>query len=383
MTKLKLVPSNTREAVRKLFSLDKAQTIGEIIKSEHFLTLQEEFEKQAEGLILEPIENFSDHFISHPPLQNILTLLVDKVDQRERLDPGNTKNYRKEVITMALTFKPKQAGFPQGNRVVGQGAYDGDYLQDWQKRALALCLRGVYEYPCSIVYSELDSLAEDFNSQFKQKDNIASYDKFKSELSAGSEKHWAMQNCFDRLGITIYPYANPPLLTGLGDVTQAMFNPMINPKEKNLSFDEKQFVNFVRAITIYRRVWPELSKQRFYGSFIRGLVAIISMLDKNILKGSDEWIVEILEEAKDPRYEIIKDVDNETPVGFESPTTYTTRHVYDGNRRHQNAVQNFANLWNIIRKDKMKQKDRRIPKIAQYSIDALDNAKFQNMDIDE
>ena len=107
------------------------------------------------------------------------------------------------------------------------------------------------------------------------------------------------------------------------------------------------------------------------------------MLDKNILRGGDEWVVEILQEAKDPRYDLIRDKDNITSVGFVSPFTYTNRHSYDGNRRHTNAVQGFAKIWNEIRKDKSDRKDRRIPKIAQYSIDALDNAKFQNMDIDE
>ena len=382
MTMLQLVPANTRETVREMFAINDAQPIEQTIKTEHFKTLQQEFNEQAEGSVLEPIDNFSDHFVSHPPVQNILELVIDKVDQRERLDPTSTKNYRQEVIKMALTFKPKQAGFPQGNRVSGHGEYDGDYLQDWQKRALALCLRGVYNYPCSIVHTTLDGLAEDFNSQFKQKDNIASYDKFKAELSAGSEKHWAMQHCFDRLGITIYPFAEPPLLTGLGDVSQSMFNPMLNTKEKNTSFAEKEFTYFVRAVTVCRRVWSAVSKTRIYGSWIRGCVAIISMLDKNVLKGSDEWLVEIFKEAMDPKYQVLKADDNETIIGFEYPTTWTSKKNWGGNRFHQNSVQSFAKVWNEIRKDKSDRKDRRIPKLAQYSIDALENAKFQNVEVD-
>ena len=377
---LSIVPSNTREKVREMFAIDKKKTIKEIIATEDFQTLQEEFNKEAEGLMLEPIDNFQDHFVSHPPIQSLLDKCVDKVDQRERIDPSHPQNYRSEVKQMALTFDPKRAGFPQGNRVSGEGEYDGDYLQDWQKRTLALCLRGVYDYPCSIVHTTLDRLADDFNSQFKQKDNIASYDKFKAELSAGSEKHWAQQNCFDRLGVTIYPFAEPPLLTGLGDVTQAMFNPQLNKKEKNVSFDEKQFTYFVRAVTVYRRVWPNLSKERIYGSWIRGCVAIIAMFDRHILKGSDEWLVEILTEAMDPSYEVLLDVDNETPIGFVSPTTWTSTKNWQGNRFHQNAVQSFAKVWNQIRKTNKANRSKRIPEIESNTISGLDNAKFLDMD---
>jgi hypothetical protein len=384
MTMLKIVPSNTHETVREMFSIVDAQTIEQIIETENFKTLQQEFNEQAEGIVLEPIDNFEDHFISHPPIQSILKLVIDTVIQRERIDPSHPQNYRDDVIKMALNFKPKHAGFPQGNRVIGEGKQDGDYLQDWQKRALALCLRGVYDYPCSIVHSKLDELAGDFNSQFIQKDNIASYDKFKAELSAGSERHWAMQHCFDRLGCTIYPFAEPPLLTGLGDVSKSMFDKVLNTKEKNTSYSENQFTYFVRAVTVYRRVWPAYSKTRIYGSWIRGCVAIISMLDKNILKGSDEWLVEIFTEAMNPKYGILKAEDNETVIGFVSPTTWTGRQSknWQGNRFHQNAVQSLAKAWNEIRKDKGNRKDRRIPKLAQYSIDALENAKFQNVEVD-
>lgn len=374
---LSLVPSNTRETVREMFAISDVQTVAEIMMSDLFITLKQEFAEASEGLVLEPIENFDDHFVQAPDIYDLRTVKLDYVDQRERLkDP----KYRKEIIKMALNFKPKFAGFPVLSRVRGTS---DDYAQDWQKRLLACLLRGIYYYPASIVYTTIDELSDDFGSQFKDKDNIAAYDKFKSELSAGSEKHWAMQHCFDRLGITVYPFAEPPLLTGLGDVSQAMFNPMLNVKEKSTSFEEKEFSLFVRAVTIFRRVWPEYSKTRIPGSFIRGLVAILSMFDKNILKGSDEWVVEILTEAKDPRYGILKDVDNKTAIGFESPFTWTSKKNWQGNRFHQNAVQSFAKVWNEIRKDKLNRKDKRIPKIVDFSIDALDNAKYQNMEIAE
>jgi len=374
---LSIVPSNTRETVREMFAIEDAKTVKEIMASDLFQTLKQEFDEASEGLVLEPIDNFEDHFVEHPPVRSLLTVIFDFVDQRERL---KKEKYRKEIIKTAIHFQPKFAGFPQLNRVKGT---ENDYAQDWQKRMLAVLLRGLTEYPCSIVYTTEDELSLDFTSQFKNKDNIEAYDKFKAELSAESPKHWAQQNCFDRLGVTVYPFAEPPLLTGLGDVTQAMYNPMLNPKEKNFSFEEKQFTNFVRAVTIFRRVWPQASAERIPGSFIRGLVAIIAMFDKNILKGSDEWIIEILKEAQDPQYGVLKDVDNETPIGFIHPFTWTSKRNWQGNRFHQNAVQSFAKVWNEIRKDKLNRKDKRIPKIAQYSIDALDNAKFQNMDIAE
>ena len=376
-TKLQLVPANTRETVRDMFAIEDAKTVKEIMASDLFQTLQEEFDEASEGLILEPIDNFDDHFSEYPPVRSLLTTVFDFVDQRERL---KKEKYRKEIIKTAINFKPKFAGFPQLNRVRGTNK---DYAQDWQKRMLAILLRGLTEYPCTVAYTTEDELSLDFTSQFKNKDNIEAYDKFKAELSAESPKHWAMQNCFDRLGVTVYPFAEPPLLTGLGDVTNAMFNPQLNTKEKNLSFDEKQFTYFVRAVTVYRRVWPELSKSRIYGSWIRGCVAIISMLDNNVLKGSDEWLVEIFTEAMDPRYGLRKDVDNETVLGYESPTTWTGKisKNWQGNRFHQNAVQSFAKVWNDIRKDKTDRKDRRIPKLAQHSIDALERAKFQNVKI--
>ena len=376
-TKLQLVPANTRETVRNMFSIGEAMSISEIIETPNFKTLQDEFNEQAEGLLLDPIDNFDDHFEHYPPAHDIRDLWLDYAHQRERINPSSDKNSRQEVIDMALNFKPKFAGFPMGSKVE-----DGKkYLQDWQKRALALCLRGVFNYPCSTAYSSETELATDFSSQFKQKDNIQAWDRFKGELSAHSEKHWAMQNCFDRLGVTVYPYANPPLLTGLGDVTQAMFNPMLNPKEKNTAFAEKEFTFFVRAVTVYRRVWPQHANTRILGSFIRGLVAIISMLDKNVLRGCDDYLVEIFKEAMDPRYAVLKAEDNETDIGFDLPTTWTNRKNWQGNRFHQNAVQSFAKVWNEIRKDKLDRKDKRIPALASYSIDALENAKFQNVEI--
>ncbi len=69
-------------------------------------------------------------------------------------------------------------------------------------------------------------------------------------------------------------------------------------------------------------------------------------------------------------------------IGFVSRTTWTSSKNWQGNRFHQNAVQSFAKVWNEIRKDKGNRKDRRIPKLAQYSIDALENAKFQNVEVD-
>lgn len=370
-----LVPSNARETVRDMFAIGKAKTIREIKESDPFQQLKDEYNEASEGIVLDPI-NIDDHFISYPPVTNLLNAKLDFVDQRERLkDP----KHRLEIIKTAINFNPKHAGFPVLNRVKGT---QDDYLQDWQKRCFALLLRGIEEYPSSVVNTTKDELSADFTSQFKLKDNIKAYDKFKSELSDRSPKHWAMQHCFDRLGVTPYPFTKAPLLTGLGDVQRAMFDPILNMKEKNRSFAEKEFNNFVRAVTIIRRVWPTFSQQRIPGTFIRGIVAIIAMFDKNILKGSDEWIVEILQEAKDPRYEVLKDNENKNSIGYDLPLTWTSKKNWQGNRHHQNAVQSFANVWNTIRKDKLNRKDRRIPKIAEYSIVALDNAKFQNMEIE-
>jgi len=356
-----------------MFAIQDVQSLEEIMESEAFTTLQEEFANAAEGLILDPIDNFNDHFVQVPDLYDLFKVKLDFVDQRERLkDP----KYRNEIIKMALNFKPKFAGFPVFSRVKGT---TDDYAQDWQKRLMACLLRGLQYYPASIVKTTIDELSDDFNSQFKNKDNIEAYDKFKSELSGGSEKHWAMQHCFDRLGVTAYPFADPPLLTGLGDVMTAMYNPALNSKEKGKSFAEKEFNLFVRAVGIFRRVWPQLAKERIPGSFIRGLVAILAMFDKNVLQGTDEWLVEILEEAKDSRYAILKDTDNVTSIGFDSPFKWTSRKNWQGNRFHQNAVQSFALVWNEIRKDGKNNKSKRIPALDENPILGLDNAKFLDM----
>ena len=43
MTMLQLVPANTRETVREMFAIEAAQLIEQTIKTEHFKTLQQEF----------------------------------------------------------------------------------------------------------------------------------------------------------------------------------------------------------------------------------------------------------------------------------------------------------------------------------------------------
>ena len=167
MTSSSIVPTDTREAVRELFSIDEAKTLGEITKEELFQTLKDEFLEAAEGLILDPIvvEDYFDAETLSKKL-DVLQLILDYVDQRERLkDPL----YRKEIIEIALNFKPVHAGIPQANMVKGTRK---KYLQDWQKRMLALILRGVTEYPCNVAFTTLEELSEDFNSQFRRKDNI-------------------------------------------------------------------------------------------------------------------------------------------------------------------------------------------------------------------
>lgn len=372
-----VVPDNAIETVRDILGIPEKQSLRQVYDSEDFQSLLSEFRIETEGLIFKDLGIFEKYFITHPPVVDLLSVQIDYVFQRMRTQ-DSAGSYRKEIIEMAKTFDPTYAGFPVLS-ITGKDDEDA-YLQDWQKRALALMLRGQFEYPAAKVRIDEKNLAKTFSSQFTKKDNMRAYDRFKNELADKSEKHWAMQNCFDRLGVTVYPFAEPPVLTGLGDITKAMYDKTLNPNEKNLPFSQKRFSNFVRAVAVFRRVWPELGKSEIQGSFIRGLVAIIAMFDNNILKGSDEWLVDVFIEAKDPSLQILKDEDNINFVGFKSPSTWTNRKNWQGNRFYQNAAQSFAKVWNSVRANRKKWK---LPKLSENPINGLDNAKFLDMVIDE
>lgn len=364
ISKSNIVPTNAREEVRKKFHLPDAQLISDLIQTEDFLTLKQEFLEEAEVSTLSEI-NFSS-FITHPPLFDLRTACIDYVDQRERLkDP----KYRKGIIDMALTFSVKDAEFP-ALRVPTDVPEDErtGYLLDWQKRCLALMLRDVYEYPTSKIASSTTEFSKDFSGQFRKKDRMQEYDKFKASLADGSEKHWAMQHCFDRLNLSAYPFSAPPQITALGDINKAMYDAALNPNEKNDSFDKRKFSNFVRAVGIYRRVWPESSKTFIQGSWIRGMTAIIASFDQNILNGTDDWIVEVLEEAKNPKYSIHTD-ENGDAIGLVEPSDWTSKKNWQGNRFHQNAIVSFAESWNIIRSSP--KLNKRIPKLDENPIKGL------------
>jgi hypothetical protein len=360
-------PTDPRQEVRNKFGIAPPKPISDIIKSDEFLSLKEEYLEEAEGEKLSEID-FSS-FIEHPPLFDLRGAWIDYVDQRERL---KDKKYRKGIIDIAITFSAKDAEFPALR--VPTDLPDGTpekegFLVDWQKRCLALMLREVYNYPTSKIASTTAEFSADFTGQFQKKDRMQEYDKFKAELAKDppSDKHWAMQNCFDRLKISAYPFSAPPHITALGDITKAMYDGGLNSAEKNLSYGERKFSNFVRAVGIYRRVWPQVSKTRIQGSWIRGMVAIIESFDKNILNGTDDWIVEILESAKDPKYDLHTD-ENGLSIGLVEPSDWTGKKTWQGNRFHQNAIVSFAEAWNKIRNSKG---HRHIPKLDENPIKGL------------
>jgi hypothetical protein len=364
ISKSNIVPKNSREEVRKKFHLPNAQEISDLIQTEDFLTLKQEFLEESENSTLSNID-FSS-FISHPPLFDLRTAWIDYVDQRERLKDSK---YRKGIIEIALTFSVKDAEFPALRVPMDIPEEErAGHLLDWQKRCLALMLREVYEYPTSQIASTTTEFSKDFSGQFRKKDRMQEYDKFKAALADGSEKHWAMQNCFDRLNLSAYPFSAPPQITALGDISKAMYDPVLNPNEKNDSLDKKKFSNFVRAVGIYRRRWPEASKTFIQGSWIRGMTAIIASFDHNILNGTDDWIVEILEEAKNPKYDLHTNQKGE-PIGLVDPSDWTAKKNWQGNRFHQNAIVSFAEAWNIIRS--YPKLNKRIPKLDENPIKGL------------
>ena len=236
----------------------------------------------------------------------------------------------------------------------------------------------MFEYEARIVWTLQEELAQDFNGQFRRKDNIKQYDRFKTDLAEGKEKQWCMQECFERLQLTVYPWGDPPLLTGLTDVTQAMFNPKLNSAENKTPLQEMKFTNFVRAVGVFRTVWPTIAQDQIPGSFIRGLTAVIASLDKNVLKGSDAQLVTILLEAKKKQYELWK-AENEW-VGIEKPFDWTSRFNWQGNRFHQNAITSVATAWNKILKVDRKLK-KIVPELDPDPISALEesNAKFLDL----
>jgi len=371
-SKTKIVPEDPRAEVRKIFYLPDAQPISDLIQTPEFLSLKQEFLEEAENTPKSKID-FSE-FITHPPVIDLRFAWIDYVDQRERLkDP----KYRKGIIDIALTFSVKDAEFPALRVPLDVKEEDQvGYLLDWQKRCLALMLREVYEYPTSQIASTTTEFSKDFSGQFRKKDRVQEYDKFKAYLSEGSEKHWAMQHCFNRLKISAYPFSAPPQITALGDITKAMYDPMLNPNEKNDTYDKKKFSNFVRAVGIYRRVWPEASKTFIQGSWIRGMTAIIAAFDQNILNGTDDWLVEVLEEAKNPRYELHTDKIGNS-IGLVEPNHWTSKKNWQGNRFHQNAIVSFAKAWNIIRNSKG---HRHITKLDENPIKGLEgDAKMLSM----
>jgi hypothetical protein len=364
ISKSNVVPANNRDEVRKKFHLPDAQPISDLIQTEDFLKLKQEFLEAAETSTMSEID-FSS-FITHPPLFDLRDAWIDYVDQRERLKDDN---YKKGIIDIALTFSVKDAEFP-ALRIPTDIPEEkrAGHLLDWQKRCLALMLREVFVYPTSQIASTTTEFSKDFSGQFRKKDRMKEYDKFKAHLADGSEKHWAMQHCFDRLNLSVYPFSAPPQLSALGDITKAMYDPMLNPNEKNESFENRKFSNFVRAVGIYRRVWPATSKGFIQGSWIRGMTAIISSFDQNILNGTDDWVVEILEEAKNCKYGIHTDANN-NPIGLEHPADWTSKKNWQGNRFHQNAIVSFAEAWNIIRSSP--KLNKRIPKLDENPIKGL------------
>ena len=373
---LNLVPENPREAVREAFDLPEAMSMADLMKTSDWATLVREYKEELadNDHQLKPLE-FDDVEQASPKF-DLRDFWIDFVDQRDRL---KSPIYRKAIIDMAINFSVKDADIPTGRKPKDvKKENQVPYLSDWQKRCLGLLLRGVTHYEARIVWTKLKELASDFNSQFKRKDNIKQYDKFKTDLAEEKPKQSAMQECFERLQLTVYPWGDPPLLTGLTDVTQAMFNPKLNSAEHKLSLDEMKFTNFVRAVGVFRTVWPTLAKTSIPGSFIRGLTAVIASLDKNVLKGSDAQLVTILLEAKKDKYELYKE-DNAW-VGISKPFDWTNWYNWQGNRFHQNAITSVAKAWNkILRVDRKLRKIN--PELDPNPIIALEESDAKFLDL--
>ena len=373
---LNLVPENPREAVREAFDLPEPMSLADLMKTEDWDTLLEEYKEALADNDHKLSKLEFDDVEQSSPKSDLRDFWIDFVDQRDRL---KSPIYRKAIIDMAINFSVKDADIPTGRRPKDAKKQEQvPYLSDWQKRALALLLRGVTHYEARIVWTLQEELASDFNVQFKRKDNIKQYDRFKTDLAEKKPKQWAMQQCFDRLQLTVYPWGDPPLLTGLTDVTQAMFNPKLNSAENKTPLQEMKFTNFVRAVGVFRTVWPTLAKTSIPGSFIRGLTAVIASLDKNILRGSDAQLVTILLEAKKDKYELYKE--DGVWIGIEHPFDWTGKFNWQGNRFHQNAITSVATAWNKILKADRKLK-KIVPELDPDPISALQesNAKFLDL----
>ena len=371
-----LVPNNPREATRKAFDIDQPISIADIMKTELWKTLYNEYLEAKQDIELQPLD--TKMVKQSAPKFDLRKFWLDFVDQRDRLKDDK---YRKSIIDMALNFDVKDAGIPTGNIPIDVSkSKQVPYLPDWYKRALALCLRGEYEYEARLQEVEEKDLAGSFNSQFEKKDNIRQYDKFKGLLAEGDRKSWAMQNCFDRLQVSVYPYGDPPLLTALNDIRTSMFDKNLNPEQKNVkNVEDVTFKNFARAIAIFRAVWPDMSTSQIQGSWIRGCTAIISALDKNILKGTDQMLIKIFIEAKDNKYALYTDI-NDEPVGHQVPSDWTSRHSWQGNKFHKNAIVSLAKTWNSIL-SKNKPLARTMPKLDNNPIVALETSDAKFLDL--
>jgi hypothetical protein len=159
------VPNNPREATRKAFDIDQPISIADIMETELWKTLHNEYLEAKQDIELKPLDTSMVH--QSAPKFDLRKFWLDFVDQRDRLKDDK---YRKSIIDMALNFDVKDAGIPTGNIPVDViKSKQVPYLPDWYKRALALCLRGEYEYEARLQHVEEKDLAGSFNSQFDKK----------------------------------------------------------------------------------------------------------------------------------------------------------------------------------------------------------------------
>jgi hypothetical protein len=334
-----IVPKDPKNEVRRIFQLPQPSTISDLMESKEWKLLKKEYQKAAKGKNIKPID-LSDIINWQGGYFNLTNFWIDFVVQRERLKYVST---RRRIIKLALEYDPILAGIPTG-------AVDELHRvnsTNWFKRACANILRGQTEYPVAFVKVPQSELASHFNSQFENNDKQDPFQVHKTKLVEGNIQAWALQRAFQRNRVTAYPVPDEPMLKGYTYIREAMLDPSINPDDADKVLGDKKFKNFGRAITVHRLVFPNHSKVGFGGSIIAGLMSVIASLD-DISQGDDSLLVKILTEAKDKKYKIRQNK-NEEWEGFISPANFTNQAMgWQGNKLRKAPIITTAKMWNII-----------------------------------
>jgi len=344
------VPRNLSNAVRNMYQIEKASTFGELMKTEKYGVLKSKYiqsckkDSNLSTINLNIIESELETI-------SLLDVKLDYVIQRNRFN----KTHMNNIITTAKTFNVKHARIPTFMR-----CEDGElYCVDWQKRTLALLLRGITEYPAIIMQSTTKELSEDFGSQFALTDKISDFDQFKAKLQSPNKgirrKAWHQQNSVDYVGVTFDPSypGNKPLLTPFNHARKAMEDSVINKNE--LGERHKTHINFRRAVNVYKNVWPQAweDNAKVDASLVRTLTCVIASFDAELLKGNNSILIKMLEILRD-QPKPFNDYKEIAPNGLQFPSSYTSNlNKFDLNTdglKYRNSILIFAKLWNLVRK---------------------------------